>query len=118
MAQQDYDRAVEWYAARNIKAAGNLIIEIEHALKLICDNPDRWRNEYKHYLESGVKKYPYVIIYSVEADKQLVIVIAIFHTSRSPKKNTGKYNGPHDNPFCALRKKNFLLPDLHQSPHK
>jgi len=54
-AQQEYDVAVEWYAARSIKAAENLIIEVEHALQLICDNPDRWRNEYKHYRELGIK---------------------------------------------------------------
>jgi plasmid stabilization system protein ParE len=41
LAQQDYEKAVEWYAARNIKAAENLIIEMEQALQLICDNPDR-----------------------------------------------------------------------------
>lgn len=90
LAQQDYDKAVEWYAARSIKAAENLIIEVEHALRLICDNPDRWRNEYKHYHELGIKKYPYVIIYSAEEDKQLVIVTAIFHTSRNPKKKYRK----------------------------
>ena len=86
LAQQDYETAVEWYAARSIKAADNLITEVESALQSICDNPGRWRNEYKHFRELGLKKYPYVIIYTVEEDQQLVIVTAIFHTSRNPKK--------------------------------
>ncbi len=89
-AQQDYDAAVEWYAERSIKAATNLIAEVEYALQLICDNPDRWRNEYKHFLELGLKKYPYVIIYTFEEEKQLVIVSAIFHTSKHPKKKYPK----------------------------
>lgn len=90
LAQQDYDKAVEWYATKSIKAAENLIIEVEHALQLICDNPDRWRNEYKQFRELGVKKYPYVIIYTVEENKQLVIITAIFHTNRNPKKKYRK----------------------------
>ncbi|WP_276501516.1 type II toxin-antitoxin system RelE/ParE family toxin [Terrimonas pollutisoli] len=90
LAQQEYEEAVEWHAAKSIKAAENLILEIERGLQLICDNPDRWRNEYKDYRELGVKKYPYVIIYTVEEDKYLVIITAIFHTSRNPKKKYRK----------------------------
>ena len=90
LAQQDYDMAVEWYANRSIKSAENLVIEVENTLQLICDNPDRWRNEYKHYRELGVRKYPYVIVYTVEEDRQLVIITAIFHTSRSPRKKYRK----------------------------
>jgi plasmid stabilization system protein ParE len=90
LAQQDYDTVVAWYAARSSKAAENLITEVEHALQLICDNPGRWRNGYKYYRELGVTKYPYVIIYSIEEDKQLVIITAFFHTSRNPKKKYRK----------------------------
>lgn len=46
---------------------------MEHTLQLICDNPKRWRNEYRHYRELGLKKYPYVIIYFIEEDIQQVI---------------------------------------------
>jgi plasmid stabilization system protein ParE len=85
-AQQEYEEAIEWYIARSIKAAENLILRVEYTLKQICDNPVRWRNEYKNYRELGVKKYPYVIIYTVEEDKQRVVVTAFFHASRNPKK--------------------------------
>jgi len=56
-AQQDYEKIVEWYASRSIKSAENFIDEVGHALQLICDNPNRWRNEYKHFRELGLKKY-------------------------------------------------------------
>lgn len=86
LGQKDYELAVKWYAERSTSAAENLIAEIENALQLICDNPKRWRNEYKHYRELGLRKFPYVIIYSFEEDKRLVTITAIFHTKRNPKK--------------------------------
>lgn len=84
-AQQDYEEALQWYLQRSERAAENLIVAVDIALELICNNPTRWRNEYKHYHELGVKKYPYTIIYSIEADRQLIIVSAIYHHKRNPK---------------------------------
>lgn len=90
LAQQDYEITVEWYASKSIKSAENFIAEAEHAFQLICNNPKRWRNEYKHYRELGLKNYPYVVIYFVEENIQRVIVTAIFHTSRNPGKKYRK----------------------------
>lgn len=89
-AQQDYEEALQWYMERSERAAANFVTVIDNALQLICDYPVRWRNEYKHYYELGVKKYPYTIIYSSEKAKQLVIVTAIYHHKRSPKKKYRK----------------------------
>jgi plasmid stabilization system protein ParE len=55
-AQEEYESAIAWYAARSIKAAENLITEIENTIQLICDNPNRWRNTYKQYQELYLRK--------------------------------------------------------------
>ena len=85
-AQKDYEEALHWYMERSEQAAAKFIIAIDSILQLICNYPTRWRNEYKHYYELGVKKYPYTIIYSVETEKRLIIVSAIYHHKRNPKK--------------------------------
>lgn len=90
LAQKDYEIAVDWYARKSLKAVNNLIFEVENTIQLICDNPKRWRNEYKHFRELGIKKYPYVIIYVFEEEKELVLVTGIFHTSKNPKKKYPK----------------------------
>lgn len=90
LAQQDYEITVECYASKSIKSAENFIAEVEHSLQLICNNPKRWRNEYKHYRELGVKHYPYVIIYYIDEDVQQVIISAILHTSKNPKRKYRK----------------------------
>lgn len=89
-AQLDYEEAVQWYIERSEQAAENFVIAIDRALQLICDYPTRWRNEYKHYYELGVKKYPYTIIYSIDTSKQLVIISSIYHHKRNPRKKYRK----------------------------
>ena len=85
-AQKDYEDALLWYLERSEKAASNFVIAVDITLQKICDYPTRWRNEYKYFYELGVKKYPYTIIYSIEANNQLVIISSIYHHKRNPKK--------------------------------
>lgn len=90
VAQREYEAAVVWYAERSIKAAENFIAAVDHALELICAHPDRWRNEYGHYRELGLKKYPFVVVYSFDPQRKEVLVTAVFHTSRSVRKKYRK----------------------------
>ena len=53
---KDYEEALQWYMERSEQAAANFVTVVDNALQLICDYPARWRNEYKHYYELGVKK--------------------------------------------------------------
>lgn len=85
-AQQDYETSLHWYMERNLQAAENFIIDISNTLQLICDNPTRWRNTYKHYYELGLKQYPYTIVYTIEKDKNLIVITAIYHHKRNPKQ--------------------------------
>ena len=89
-AQQDYEEALQWYVQRSQRAAENFVVAVDNALALICEHPARWRNQYKHYYELGLKKYPYTVIYSIEEDKQLIVVSAIYHHKRNPKKKYRK----------------------------
>lgn len=54
-AQSDYEEALKWYADRSERAAENFVRAVDHSLQLICEHPTRWRNEYKHYYQLGVK---------------------------------------------------------------
>lgn len=90
LAQEDYEVALKWYAEKSQKAAENFVVAIDDTLSLICSHPNRWRNEYKHFFELGVKKYPYTIIYTVESTQQLIFVTSIFHHKRNPRKKYRK----------------------------
>ncbi len=91
-AQQDYEEALRWYLQRNRQAAENFVVAVDNALALICAHPGRWRNQYKHYHELGLQKYPYTIIYSIEEDRHLIIVSAIYIAKEILKRSTKTTN--------------------------
>ena len=71
-------------SAKKPSAAKGFIAFVEETLKLICENPNRWINEYANFHELGVKKYPYSLVYTIEAEMQRVIITAVFHGKRTP----------------------------------
>jgi len=89
-AQEEYESSISWYGERSWAAAGQFAEAIDHALELICEHPFRWRNEYRNYYEIGVKKFPFSIIYTVDEDQEIVIISAVYHHSRNPKKKYRK----------------------------
>ena len=90
LAQQDYEESVIWYQERSQQAAENFVLAVEHTLKLICNNPQRWRKGYKDFQELGIKKFPHSIIYKIETGNQTIVVTAIYHGKRNPKKRYRK----------------------------
>ena len=89
-AQEDYETSLKWYAAKSQGAAQLFTTAVDEALVLICKHPTRWRNTYKNYHELGLKKFPFTIIYSIETNKQLIVVASIYHHKRNPKKRIRK----------------------------
>lgn len=89
-AQKDYEESLKWYLKRSEQAGIGFIDAVDFALQQICIHPLRYRNTYRQYYEIGLKKYPFVIIYSIEKEEKLVIIWKIFHYKRNPKK---KFSG-------------------------
>ena len=88
-AQEEYESSLKWYVVRSEKSAENFIKAVDVTLALICKYPTRWRNKYQNFYELGVKKYPHIIIYTIDNQNKLIIVHSIFHHKRNPLK---KYN--------------------------
>jgi plasmid stabilization system protein ParE len=88
IALMEYKDAVSWYAAGSEKAANNLIKEVKEKIKVICNDPLRYRNTYKKFRETSLKKYPYSIVYLIDESAATVIIISVYHHKRNPK---GKY---------------------------
>ena len=87
-AQEDYKASLKWYAERSEQAAENFVVAIDEALKLICENPERWNNKHENFYEFRLKNYPFLIIYTIEQPGYKILVSAIYHTNRNPR---GKY---------------------------
>jgi len=49
LAQEDYESSISWYIKRSLRAASNFVKQVDQSLIKICNDPGRYRNEYKNY---------------------------------------------------------------------
>ncbi len=90
IALEEYKDAIQWYTARSERAAENFIIEVKEKIKVICNDPLRYKCLYKGYRETSLKKYPYTIVYLLDEENKIVIVSSVYHHKRNPNKKYHK----------------------------
>ncbi len=72
-ALDEYKEATVWYLERSEMAAYNFIKEVKQSIELICSDPTRYRNTYKEFRETSLKKYPYAIVYLIDNEKEQIL---------------------------------------------
>lgn len=82
-AKQDIKDASDWYDNQKRGLGRDFKLHIIESIEKIIQNPLAFQKRYKDNRIKFTGKYPYGVHYSL-TDKQIVI-IAIFHTSRSSK---------------------------------
>ncbi len=80
----EFYEAITWYGENSSQAADKFIEEVTNKLQEICQRPTLYRNTKNHFREALLKSYPYTIIYRIDEEKKLIIVISVFHHSRNP----------------------------------
>ncbi len=83
-AHLDIQDGIAWYKTQQIGLGRKFHSEIKLSLENLKTNPFN-QIRYKGIRCLPVKKYPYMIHYSVDEDKKLITVQAVFNTSRDPK---------------------------------
>ena len=86
VAQKDYEESLLQYTERSYQAAENFVKAVDYALGLICESPERLRNRFEDFYELNLQKYPFDIIYTFDEVAHLVVVHAVYHHKRDPKK--------------------------------
>jgi len=89
-ALEELTDAVVWYEEQQEGLGKSLRLTVQNKLKKICNNPFHYKVSHKIYREALTDKFPFLIIYILDEKIKLITVIAIFHTSRSPKKKFRK----------------------------
>ena len=82
----DIKEAFDWYDNINTIVSSSFQDELFLNLEYIRDNPYSSKCSYKNKRAKPLKKFPYIIFYSIEEIKSIVLIHAIFHTSQNPKK--------------------------------
>lgn len=90
-ALKEYSEAALWYDEQRIGLGEQFISTVRAKLVLIAENPELFSNKHRTYREVKIDSvFPYQIVYRVDMKGKRIVVSAIFHTSRKPKKKYRK----------------------------
>lgn len=67
------------------KVADNFLMQLDNCINSIHKNPTIFQVFRIYFRQVPLKKYPYVVIYSIE-NKNTIVILSVFHTSRNPSK--------------------------------
>ncbi len=81
-ADAEVTEAEAWYRARSEVAAQAFALEIDHAIKTIAENPERWPTGRRGERRFVLSSFPYTVLYRIRADH--VFVTAVAHHRRRP----------------------------------
>ncbi len=82
IARREYAEAREFYEIEQPGLGAQFEDQIRHSLLRIRQYPKAWPAERKEIRRYIVHKFPYKILYSIQADK--IVVLAFAHLHRQP----------------------------------
>ena len=82
-ARLEFDEAADWYEEQEAGMRAEFVYAVDAAIRQILLRPKTFPIIQGTVIRRAlVRKFPYVILFS--ADEQLVLIRAVFHTSRNP----------------------------------
>ena len=87
-AEDDFSHAFTYFETVQNKLGLKFENEIDNLTVIILRNPFLFQIRNKHFREPKIKKFPYVIVYSVKDDT--ITIEAVFHSKRSQKSKYKK----------------------------
>lgn len=89
-AEIDLQESVDWYASQQVGLDTEFLTEIGNTIQRINQNPESYEHKYTRkglkIKQALTEQFPYIVLFFVNEASQLVVVIAIWHTARNPKK--------------------------------
>jgi plasmid stabilization system protein ParE len=78
----EYQEATLFYAERSSSSAHRFVAAIEDAISRIVASPFAWRIVDDDIRRCLVQRFPYAVLYTVEAD--YILIVAVMHGHREP----------------------------------
>ena len=82
-ARYDFDESFGWYGERSVIAAERFANAVDEAVNRVASNPEQFPAIDSRHRECLVKRFPFRIVYRVEANR--VVVVAVAHAKRRPR---------------------------------
>jgi plasmid stabilization system protein ParE len=81
-ARQDFDESFDWYARRSQVTAERFLAAVSASLNRIAEDPEQFSRVDSRHRECLVRRFPFRVVYRVEADR--ILVVAVAHAKRRP----------------------------------
>src|SRR5712692_1542809 len=88
IARQEMDAAIAWYEEQRQGLGLELAAEVERFIHAIADTPERFRLVRGEVRRAVLLRFPFSIHFIIES--QRVVVLAVFHAKRDPKRLDGR----------------------------
>jgi plasmid stabilization system protein ParE len=82
-AKLEFDEAFDWYERQRPGLGGSFAACVEEAFERVAKAPELGAKVLREVRRAAVRRFPYSLYYTVEADR--IVVIAVFHGKRDPK---------------------------------
>ena len=85
LAVQELRESYQWYEEQRAGLGARFIASFNKRLKEIKKQPERYVKKKGNYREALIEVFPYLIIYEVLKEDQIIFISYIFHTKRNPR---------------------------------
>jgi mRNA-degrading endonuclease RelE of RelBE toxin-antitoxin system len=85
-AETEYIHAFRWYENQLIGLGHRFEKAFDEKLQAIQANPFLFAVKYNAFREARLKTFPYLIVYRIYPQKQVIFVSAVHHFKRNPKR--------------------------------
>lgn len=89
-AAEEFADAFVWYEEQQEGLGSSFKVSVNNKLTQICNYPFHYKTSYKNFHEALTEKFPFLIVYTIDEKMKQIVVVAIFHTSRHPKRKFRK----------------------------
>jgi plasmid stabilization system protein ParE len=86
LAKEDIREAAHWYNDKKKGLGKRFTKEVRTKIKYICENPKAIAVRYDKTHCAVLDVFPFMIHFSIDEKKEIIIVSAVFHTSLNPKR--------------------------------
>lgn len=87
-AKKDISNSFDFYESEQVGLGKNFLENLDLCFKSISENPFKHPSKRGTFREALVPKFPFLVVFETLEDK--ILVYAVFHTSRNPKRKFRK----------------------------
>lgn len=85
LAKNDIREAARWYESRQIGLGKRFSLQVREKMNLIEKMPESFNIKYANIRTAVLTTFPFLIHYCIDDNRKLIIISAVYHTSRNPK---------------------------------